>query len=1239
MKLHLPKSLLTAVLAAVAMAPAAWGLSYTTEGTREVTINTSSAYHGADLHYSINEDATQQEKILFNTKPSTFTTTFDLDYDAFAAVTQATDILYVNPVNGTIWGITASTSDTVNGRWNNDLAVTATQGANATIMSAEDLGKLVVDADNSDDTTNDKVVSDLKLTIKSGNPGVNLTKSVEENEESVDKTVYYLNGLTQGSKTFDSVKINKALITSMTVSDAASITYTNASNTWSKTFEGDKVTSITHTRIQLTGGTNGTANTNDKSIVVGGAGQLHLETWSRGNMLVDDNIYLAGSTHGDVANFGVIRISNDDTDNHYTTEFSGNIYLVEDSSIKGTGSEAITFSGTITDKNVPANNDTTANGNYTLTLGGGGITVSGKVDVGGLAIVQGYSSGNSNFAGTTTLSSTNARVGKLSVGTNATLTVTGNLSIGSGVDNDGSVDISTGRLVFDNVDEEHYKLATGGTYYNTTGDTKTAGNNGYYSNNKLILIGGTVISTNQTSITGTGLVSWENVANEGIVGSINDSTIDTSTFYITSGTVRLSKSVASSDGVIYSDNTAATYVVKSGATLDAYFASGHNNFNSEVALCGKAIQLESGAKLTNTGSAGSSKSWQLLHTIELTGDAVLEATSDNAYGYLTSNKGDSYLHLNGHTLEKKGAGEFWLLNTTVNAGTIKITEGTIRVDDKNSNASVASIVMNGSTANLNVQSGKELSVNTLSGTGNINGEGKVVASTLQLNGTLNLSKGQIKANNMTVGNGGKLNMSTGTVLDLTAKNSGGLHGNGDNNILTDLVNLANSTTTQGTSYVLMTGTSVTNETADTVGNVNMRQNLTLGSNVTFTNNLNINGRGWDNTNSPEGYEFTVNNGASLKVGATGTGQLALITQADLIINNASVTAGVVKLGHKDGTASDPYEGTISMTHQDSKLTVEKIQFQGSNAANKLTMSAGTLEFTGEGEVITSATKNNVLATGAVSITGGEVVVKKDQSMTIATNRTISLSNMAFNIAADKTMALGEGVTTSGEITTKGNGTLRFKGAAAMNKATLDAGSKAVFEKGLTASELSLGESAMLVATTVSELTLTAGAGSAVIKTSDLPTTLTSVTVTDSATLQAGGSATGLGTSLTMSDGSTLEINGTGGVVLGGALTLGSEITLGSSLVDEIAKLTEGDSLVLFTEVTGLSYSGQTVALMSTEVAPVDAATVFNGLNTGVYEIAFAQDSVSINMLSIPEPTSSMLGLVGLVALTFRRRRK
>ena len=124
----------------------------------------------------------------------------------------------------------------------------------------------------------------------------------------------------------------------------------------------------------------------------------------------------------------------------------------------------------------------------------------------------------------------------------------------------------------------------------------------------------------------------------------------------------------------------------------------------------------------------------------------------------------------------------------------------------------------------------------------------------------------------------------------------------------------------------------------------------------------------------------------------------------------------------------------------------------------------------------------------------------------------------------------------------------------------------------------------------------------------------------------------------MSDGSTLEINGTGGVVLGGALTLGSGITLGSGLDAEIAKLTKGDSLVLFTGVTGLSYSGQTVALMSTEVAPVDAATVFNGLDTGVYEIAFAQNNVSINMLSIPEPTTATLSLLALAGLAARRRR-
>ena len=153
-----------------------------------------------------------------------------------------------------------------------------------------------------------------------------------------------------------------------------------------------------------------------------------------------------------------------------------------------------------------------------------------------------------------------------------------------------------------------------------------------------------------------------------------------------------------------------------------------------------------------------------------------------------------------------------------------------------------------------------------------------------------------------------------------------------------------------------------------------------------------------------------------------------------------------------------------------------------------------------------------------------------------------------------------------------------------------------------------------------------------------------VTSSGMATVSVSGAATfganvTLGAGLTLGDSSTLDISGTEGVTLGGALTLGSGIKLGTNLDAAIDMLTEGDSLTLFTGVTNLTYSGQTVALMSTDVAPVDAATVFAGLDTGVYEIAFAQNSVSINMLSIPEPTTATLSLLALAGLAARRRRK
>lgn len=147
-------------------------------------------------------------------------------------------------------------------------------------------------------------------------------------------------------------------------------------------------------------------------------------------------------------------------------------------------------------------------------------------------------------------------------------------------------------------------------------------------------------------------------------------------------------------------------------------------------------------------------------------------------------------------------------------------------------------------------------------------------------------------------------------------------------------------------------------------------------------------------------------------------------------------------------------------------------------------------------------------------------------------------------------------------------------------------------------------------------------------------TETTVTVTD--VLNVRGSGAVLNANLVMAAGSELNLSGN-------SLQLGSSLTLGGVLLDEttvamVTALEPGVSLTLFTGVDELiigseSWSGA----MSTDASVAFSnSELANGYRL-VYE-GSTSGTVRITAAAVPEPTSSMLGLVGLVALTFRRRR-
>ncbi len=108
--------------------------------------------------------------------------------------------------------------------------------------------------------------------------------------------------------------------------------------------------------------------------------------------------------------------------------------------------------------------------------------------------------------------------------------------------------------------------------------------------------------------------------------------------------------------------------VADGATLD--YAGVQNAHTDEVILM-------AGATLANSGS-GITNGQRQLRKITLKGNATLDLT--NGMGLVTGNYGSTELALNGHTLTKKGNGDFWLRsNNTISLTSEAATLGGIEL--------------------------------------------------------------------------------------------------------------------------------------------------------------------------------------------------------------------------------------------------------------------------------------------------------------------------------------------------------------------------------------------------------------------------------------------------------------------------------------------------------------------------------------------------------------------------------
>ena len=149
--------------------------------------------------------------------------------------------------------------------------------------------------------------------------------------------------------------------------------------------------------------------------------------------------------------------------------------------------------------------------------------------------------------------------------------------------------------------------------------------------------------------------------------------------------------------------------ISSGATLDVN-GFGNTRYGFTIAGTGTAGQ---GALINTGGDIGTN----LVQTpyIRLSGDAAIGGTGN--FNMIESQYAPNTLTLDGNTLTKIGSNDFNLINTTITAGTVRVSEGTFSISNAASDGSAAAFVLD-DTAGVGLQlNNQNLSAGSLSGGG------------------------------------------------------------------------------------------------------------------------------------------------------------------------------------------------------------------------------------------------------------------------------------------------------------------------------------------------------------------------------------------------------------------------------------------------------------------------------------------------------------------------------------------
>ncbi len=535
-------------------------------------------------------------------------------------------------------------------------------------------------------------------------------------------------------------------------------------------------------------------------------------------------------------------------------------------------------------------------------------------------------------------------------------------------------------------------------------------------------------------------------------------------------------------------------------------------------------------------------------------------------------------------------------DTTTIASGLSLTSGTTTIDTSKYTINTDNTVTVGENA-----TGSTITINGIisgSGTLKVSGGGILV-----LNGNntytneTRLSGGEIQAGNANAFGTGKLIVDGDSSISGTAT-------------IADFIDVSNNAT-----LTIKGGSAITlsNSTA------NKGMWIASGSSVALESGASITGYNVTVSYLNANSELAAEGADGGQFGTCGHNHENAITIKESAISLAN---GAVLRNKLDG-------GTVSSTGNTKIGWLENNSTYGGGSISSLEVTSGTLDVASVLAVTKSATIAGTLSIGEKATTAINSEREDGTASTIATltgsgtlkatgGTTEATNASGFTGTLD---AAGGNITASGGIAsltavkaTGGNITLQGAANLALTEVVVSSG-KTI---------LAFTEDSNYVNFSAQNVRVGEGGGSLIGN--------LSINNNGTLTLNAVDGTSGTGLSLSYPISTLADVGPTS---TSGSLTLGSGLTLNLLNLD----LKQGQSLTLFSEVTGVTGIDDMVALKS---GSLEANTVFTNLTAGDFNLSFDETSHIVALVAqrdVPEPTTATLSLLALMGLAARRRRR